>query len=1268
MEKFFKKIFKYLLIFALTTLVFLAAAISLARYFMPSLEQYERQITERIAKELQLDVHFGTFAGDWYRLGPALKVTDIVLSTHDGHIVAEIDALYISINLLTSIAKQQLVPAYMNVIGLQMDLEQQADKQITIANLPTADAGYTDHHLLIDMLKKYNRITLRRSQINFKDAEGIETPIYLRRLVLRRMGQNHQLDVMLNLLNHPTRLELVTQINGDLAVPEKLAVNGYVKVDDVVLDGYLKPYAYKDYAVQDGVVDLHAWFDWRENGLQSLQAQMNLHQVHIYAKQQDVVLKPFDLEGEFLWKKEGVDAWSLSSTDLRLGIDDTEILPLTSSFKLKEHGNAYEFVANKIMIDPVVRAMLWSEQLPKPQHELLTGLMPTGDLEDVKLNWEGSQWELGVRTHNLSFHSMNDMPGIKNLSATLMANPKVATLHLSSVDTYLDYPSIFVQPLFFNKIKGDINGQYDGHQWQIKSDDLVWVNHELNIDTQFTLKGSDTTDTFIDAALNIPKLNTLNLYHNLPVGALSTDLAHWLKTSMGPGQLEHINFTTNGPVKDFPYYDLGGGSTRLALEFDDLNLMFDPEWPMIEQAKGQFLFAGRHIDIVLDKASIFQTDLLGVSAEISLPETGTSWLNLHGETLLSMTHAVDFIDVTPLGNTLGKNLDAFTFNVPITLTLDLKVPLDNEKETTKVNGVAQVSEGDATIKELQLQFTNIHGVFGFTENYIFSSGINTELLGNPAVLTMTTEIKNGHHLTHWQLNGRAKMTDIATYYPSGIWDYIKGESDFVASFVIDNDTSEKGFDLSIASELNGTEITVPAPLGKAANELVPLRYTTSIGKPNDMKRIEYAQLIDGVAHFKDKNGKSEFTGAKIQLGSPLKNLETEQGIVVTGSLPKFSYDTWEDFIEAANSDTSTEHEEPVYDNALAYIKSVDVTFNEFDAFHFPFTKAQLHLTQANQKWLIKINSTELKGRISIPQTSQAGIINFDLDYCNWNDTQHYEEQNDLDPHHLVALSFSCTNFIFNQKSLGTIKFDIAPDAKGVKINNLSMTRPNDKFTANGHWWVENNVQNSSFTGHLSSGALDQTLALFDIKSTILGSKSETDFTLSWPSDPFDFDLANLNGQLDVRLRDGRLVDVNPGFGRILSLLSIQAIGRRLRLDFSDVFKKGFSFDEITAHVNIKKGIAHSDDLTMSAPAADMTMKGNVNLGTKQLDLLATVRVNITSSLPIAATIASGGNPIVGAVGVGVWAVDKIVKSQAGSLISSSYHVTGTWENPVVNGK
>ena len=50
----------------------------------------------------------------------------------------------------------------------------------------------------------------------------------------------------------------------------------------------------------------------------------------------------------------------------------------------------------------------------------------------------------------------------------------------------------------------------------------------------------------------------------------------------------------------------------------------------------------------------------------------------------------------------------------------------------------------------------------------------------------------------------------------------------------------------------------------------------------------------------------------------------------------------------------------------------------------------------------------------------------------------------------------------------------------------------------------------------------------------------------------------------MKAEKGRFVDIGEGSGavRIFSLLNFAAIAKRMTLDFSDVFGKGISFDQI----------------------------------------------------------------------------------------------------------
>jgi uncharacterized protein YhdP len=130
-------------------------------------------------------------------------------------------------------------------------------------------------------------------------------------------------------------------------------------------------------------------------------------------------------------------------------------------------------------------------------------------------------------------------------------------------------------------------------------------------------------------------------------------------------------------------------------------------------------------------------------------------------------------------------------------------------------------------------------------------------------------------------------------------------------------------------------------------------------------------------------------------------------------------------------------------------------------------------------------------------------------------------------------------------------------------------------------------------------------------------------------------------------------------------MSIAAIPRRLTLDFSDLFSKGFNFSSITGQFDFAAGIANTDNLTMNGDAAKIEVRGPVNLLKREYDQTVTVTPNVSSTLPVAGVVAGG--PIGLGVGAAILLVDKIADDLFGkeivNLVSYNYSLTGPWAEP-----
>ncbi len=151
-----------------------------------------------------------------------------------------------------------------------------------------------------------------------------------------------------------------------------------------------------------------------------------------------------------------------------------------------------------------------------------------------------------------------------------------------------------------------------------------------------------------------------------------------------------------------------------------------------------------------------------------------------------------------------------------------------------------------------------------------------------------------------------------------------------------------------------------------------------------------------------------------------------------------------------------------------------------------------------------------------------------------------------------------------------------------------------------------------------------------------------------------------SGRIGVELKSGQVLDLEPGGGRILGLLSVTALPRRLSLDFRDVFKQGLAFDSIKGDFRVESGNAYTCNLGLSGPGADIAIVGRTGLGAQDYDQLAVVRPQVSS------VFAVGGAVLGGPVGgVTMLLISQIFRKSLSTLGESYYRVSGGWDQPAV---
>ena len=171
-----------------------------------------------------------------------------------------------------------------------------------------------------------------------------------------------------------------------------------------------------------------------------------------------------------------------------------------------------------------------------------------------------------------------------------------------------------------------------------------------------------------------------------------------------------------------------------------------------------------------------------------------------------------------------------------------------------------------------------------------------------------------------------------------------------------------------------------------------------------------------------------------------------------------------------------------------------------------------------------------------------------------------------------------------------------------------------------------------------------------------------EYELNWLEGLKNPNLETLAGHIDIHLKNGQILGVEPGIGRVLGLLSLSNIQRRLTFNFSDLTKQGFAFDTINSHVGLDKGQAQIDNLSLQGPIANMDFSGWIGLQSPQsIQGEMRLKPNIAASLPLAATIASG-NP---AIGAAFWVFNRTLGRDIEEIVRYRYAISGTLEAPQI---
>jgi uncharacterized protein (TIGR02099 family) len=565
--------------------------------------------------------------------------------------------------------------------------------------------------------------------------------------------------------------------------------------------------------------------------------------------------------------------------------------------------------------------------------------------------------------------------------------------------------------------------------------------------------------------------------------------------------------------------------------------------------------------------------------------------------------------------------------------------------------------------------THVNGKIAFTERTLEARDIAGQALGGPVKVSLQTG--EGH--VRVNAAGTSNVSLLQKAFDVPLMDRMSGSADW--QLAVDRRADSLGW--VVDSSLKGVAVDLPAPLGKAADEAAPLRIVRqeAASGREDTLTIDYGRAARVLLHRQLVSGTASVDRALVLVGKAMERpAEPERsGLWIRADLPSVNVDDWLAFqrkIDARPGGGASAA------NAGLALDGVDVRADMLQAIGRRFDELRVSARRVGEDWRLTLDGKDVAGNAvwsgATPAQPNGRVVARLTRLTPPAPGELPPWAGGVEPARAAgaanpwpAIDISADAFFTRGSDVGKLEVLAQPMGVDWEIRKLGVVNDAGRIDAQGMWHGgrEPKTQLDVKVDVKESGAF---LRQFAMPDAIRGAPTTIEGQLAWAGAPSDFDYPTLSGNFNVRSGSGQFLKVDPGVGRLLGVLSLQALPRRISLDFRDVFSEGYAFDNVVGTVRIQNGVMHADQFRLSGPAANVDIAGDVDLAKETQQLRVRVQPSLSSSVSAGAAALFLANPLVGAaVGAGTLLAQRMLNNPIEQIFSYEYSVSGAWDDPVV---
>lgn len=1239
---------------------------------MSGIKSYQADLTTHIGELVGAPVIIGHLGAKMRGFSPELVLKDIVVAS----VVAneapsvQLKEIRLGIDLLDMLVSRELLSSSrVTLVGVKLSVTRKQDGSFAIVGLKAGDGQPL-------WLLQGGKYEVLQSEITWQDEKRKARPLKFESvdLAIINEAQRHKINIMMSLPEkYGDTLIVAMDLQGNAFEPSSINGAIYIEGKNLQLPQWVTADLPLALNINSGKGDFKIWSELQHSQLVAMSGQVQLHQMKA-VRQGNEVFPVEQLQARFQWHLND-NQWRLDVEQFLLETADASGVKkwpeaVFSIAGFAKDGNFLHKIAvfaGQVDLQEASRVAQFFAPLPDEQAKLLAQAQLKGSLDEFSLFADFDEKTIAVngKFAGLSVAPFARIPGINNLTGRLHGNEKAGMLRLATDDAQIIAADFFREAFIIKRLKGAINWQQTDADWTVSSQDLELNLHGLQSKNRLSLTLPKTKELpFLDLQSSFVSDDISQAKHYFPTKVMKPADVVWFDNAFLGGRVTKGGLLYVGKLGVFPAKAEDGVFEAL-LDIDQLNLSYAPDWPQLSNIVGQVSILQKKMTCEIQQGQSNKLNIL--QATVVNPALGTSkLLTVKGELEGEITEVFNFLQQTPLASEVGFLVDAIVPQGNTKVALDLTLPLA-EGIMPKVYGTAQFNHASLNVTALDLGINKIDGELKFTEGGVYSDTIQAVALGQPIKVNIS---RTNHQQTFVNITGSAEIDDLQQQFKIPGWALAKGAMDYQLKLGLP--FPGRRSELVVHSDLVGVALDLPDFLAKTKNQQKSLSLTLGLGDEILLPiEVNYNEQLK--AAVKLNPAQHRLHSGHVLIGSGEVAQPSEAGLILEINQDPLDLHAWLGLSAPQNNNPSGDGNN---------IRQIKIHSQHAQWKSTSLGAFNLALKPDGSHWTGAISSAFATGKMRIPVALKGAekiildLTSLDLSALKQPKPQSdavqgasAESESELAPTTLPLFSITSDKTLWRSVDLGRLALETERIPGGLGFKNLALTGAGLKLAlSDGDWTSSPGADLHAQSGMTASGQRSKThvegrlelartgdlLKQLGITKDLTETSAVIDFAVNWDAALYDFSLADLKGRVDVNLKNGRILSIEPGFGRVLGILALAQWVKRAQLDFSDIYQEGLTFNSIKGHFDLLNGIAATHDLVVDAVPAKIAINGDTDLVNQTVDHIINVTPKSADAVPIAGTIMGKLAALVGRSLTG--------KDQEGFFFGSQYLVKGAWGN------